>query len=167
MKKIIFLLAIVILGCSKVRQQKEPITLQAINDFEQIEQKPYVKFYAHKQKKALAVNAGKFKDQFAIAKSSQVVPKGKYQVTLITLGETDGESSYRIFIDDQLVAEKQNQPTAVDYQIQNLDFGTINIKKAAKIKVAFSSHTNGNIPEGNGTAYSRGRWKTLILSPIH
>lgn len=165
MKKIVLLLTISILGFLNSNAQNNIISLEAFTDFEQIDQKPYVKFYKHKYKKALAVNAGKHKGKFAIAKATKVVPKGKYKVSLITLGETDGESSYRIFINDKLIKEKQNKPTTVDYQPQTLEFGTIKIKKSSEIKIAFSSHTNGKIPEGNGTAYSRGRWQTLILTP--
>ncbi|MGY6650202.1 hypothetical protein [Wenyingzhuangia sp. IMCC45574] len=166
MKKIFFLLAILLVGCSNINTQKSTITLQAISDFEQVSQKPYVQFYIHKYKKALAVNAGKHKGKFAMAKATTSIPKGKYNISVTTLGETDGESHYKVFINDKLIGEKQNKPTTIDYQEQTLDFGKVKIKEGAVLKIAFSSHTNGKIPEGNGTAFSRGRWKTLILTPV-
>lgn len=164
LKHFIFFLTFV--GFLNSNAQKQNITLHAISDFKQVSQKNHVSFYVHKYKKALAINAGKHKGKFAIAQATKTIAKGTYQVTITTLGEIDGESTYRLFVNDQQVAEQQNQPTEKDYQPQTLNFGTIKIPKKATIKIAFNSHTNGKIPEGNGTAFSRGRWTQLTLTPL-
>lgn len=139
------------------------IQLSALEDFTLPEKPDYAPAYQHKQKNALAINAAEYKDQYAIA---EYVFKGEhatYSVELTSLQETDGESTYKLFVDDKLVASASNDPTTTDYQPQTHSLGKITIRPGQRIGVSFNSHSNGKIPEGEAFAFSRGRWTGLKL----
>lgn len=90
-------------------------------------------------------------------------------VVLNTMQETDGESSYRVFIGDNKIGEVTNDKIfgteIVDYTIQKHQLTTnkVAISKGDVIRVEFNSATNGEVPEGTTTATSRGRWKSIEL----
>ncbi|MEM1305488.1 MAG: hypothetical protein AAGG46_11360, partial [Planctomycetota bacterium] len=124
------------------------------------------KSYVHKGEKALAVNAAKFKGKFASARTTFKGPSGVYDVTVVALLETDGESSYKLSVDGKPVGKaKQNRESDKDYVPYRHTWKNVSLSAGDAIEVAFNSHTNGKIPEGDTTAYSRGRWTQLVLSP--
>ena len=88
---------------------------------------------------------------------------GKYNITLNTLSELDGESSYRVKVNGVLAGTFQNPTTTVDYAPASKTFNNIDVKNGDVIQVEFNSHTNGKIPENGGTAFSRGRWTSLVF----
>lgn len=96
-------------------------------------------------------------------------PDADVYVTLNTMQEIDGESSYKVFINGVLIKEVTNDRifgTAIaDYTIQvhKLTESKIAIKTGDVIRVEFNSATNGEVPEGNTTATSRGRWKSIQI----
>lgn len=143
----------------------EPVILQlsALEDFTLPEKPDYAPAYRHKQKNALAINAAEYKDRYAIAEYVFAGEHATYSVELTSLKETDGESTYQLFVDDKLVASATNDPTEVDYQPQTHKLGKITVRPGQRISVAFNSHSNGKIPEGDAFAFSRGRWTGLRL----
>jgi len=146
----------------------EPIILEAISDFTIDEESPdKATAYIHKQKKALAINAAKYKDMYASASTEFQGPSGLYDVTVVALLETDGESSYKVSVaGHSLGHKKQNIPTEEDYIAYEHTFKNAQISQGDQLQVEFNTHTNKKIPEGDGTAYSRGRWVKLILTPV-
>jgi len=90
---------------------------------------------------------------------------------LNTLAELDGESEYRIAINGTTLKGTFKNPFIYgtgkpDYFPASHIWKKVTLKNGDKIRVEFSSETNKKIPEGNITAYSRGRWVSLeILCP--
>ncbi len=145
-----------------------PIVLEAIQDFPVLEVEGFVPAVRQEKRKVLSVNAAKYKDKYAAALGTFPGETGRYDLRINTLKEFDGESTYRIKIDGQLVGTYQNPRTdkSGDFSPSDTTFQGIKIKNGASIQVEFNSHSNGLIPEGNATAYSRGRWSSLEFFPL-
>ncbi|TPN87772.1 CBM96 family carbohydrate-binding protein [Aquimarina algicola] len=137
------------------------VALQAITDFPALTTAGFSPAYKDNARNALAIDASKYKDQFAAVEKTFSGNTGTYDIKLTTLTEIDGESTYRISVDGVNVGEYTNPTTTTDYTESGTVFEGVDIKKGAKIRIEFNSHTNGKIPEGNSTAYSRGRWTAL------
>ena len=131
-------------------------------------QKGSIPYYIDKKNKALAINAAEknHRDGFSVASLHFQGKPGTYRLTLVTLTETDGESVYRVSANGTLLGTFSNPPTNDDYTEAHFDCGTVLLENKTEIKVEFNAKTNGKIPEGNETAYSRGRWRGLILTLV-
>lgn len=154
-------------SCSSTQQTTTgPVVLQlsALEDFSLPENPDYAPAYRHTDKNALAINAAKYKNQYAIAEMVFAGPAGTYMVELTSLQETDGESTYVLYLDDKRIAAATNGPTTVDYQQQLHDLGKVKLRPGQRLGLAFNSHSNGKIPEDGGFAFSRGRWTGLKLT---
>jgi hypothetical protein len=170
--RLIYLLSALFLFCgfhsfsSRERTAVNPdiINLSALEDFSLPEKPDYSPAYRHTDKNALAIDAAKYKDQYAIAETVFEGQHATYFVELASLQETDGESTYVLYVDDKRVASATNAPTTVDYQPQQHDLGKITIRPGQRLSLAFNSHSNGKIPEDGGFAFSRGRWTGLKLT---
>ncbi|GAB1856093.1 hypothetical protein MHTCC0001_09280 [Flavobacteriaceae bacterium MHTCC 0001] len=94
-------------------------------------------------------------------------PDAEVYFTLNTMQETDGESTYKVYLNGSLIKEVTNDRIfgtgTEDYTIQvhKLTETKISITAGDVIRVEFNSTTNGEVPEGDTTATSRGRWKSL------
>lgn len=128
-----------------------------------------VNYYKDAARSALAINASVVanRDKFAKATTTFTGKDGTYNVTLTTLAEFDGECNYRFLVNGIVVGTYTNSAVdkANDYQQQNVIFEAINIKKDDVIAVESNTHTNGLIPERTGTAWARGRWKSVAMTP--
>ena len=149
-----------------VTDECDSITLLAIQDFTVGDAAGYVPYYIHTSRDALAVDASKYKGDFALAEHTFKGVPETYNVRITTLSEDDGESYYRLMLNDKLIGEVQNTPDSKNFAEQNHSFNQIELKNGDIIGVAFNAHTNGKIPEGETTAYSRGRWTHLTLVPL-
>ncbi|MEM9987693.1 MAG: hypothetical protein AAF804_21600 [Bacteroidota bacterium] len=149
-------------------QASTSITLQATKDFPVLDVEGFVPAVRQEKRKVLSVNASKYKDEFAAVRGTFPGETGRYDVQISTLKEFDGESTYRIRVDGKLVGTYQNPRTdkAGDFSPSDTTFQRVRVKKNAIIQVEFNSHSNGLIPEGNSTAYSRGRWSSLVFIPV-
>ena len=168
---------IVSIGCSN--QSIEPsvkvknktvsppiITLNAITDFDEVstsDRQKYVPSYIDDNTHSRGVNAEFHKDKTANVESSFAGKSGIYTLKLTALTEIDGESLYSINIGPKKLPVKANSVTDKDYNAQLHIWKNIEVIHGEKIQVEFNSHTNGKIPEGESTAYSRGRWTKLEL----
>lgn len=160
------ILLAILTACTPRASTTQPVELTALEDFQLPDHPDYSPAYRHKAKNALAINALKYKDRFAIAEHVFNGADGVYRISLTTLQETDGESTYRLYLDGKLSGEVQNAPTTEDYVAQTHDIGKVRLKRGQVIGMAFNSHSNGKIPEGEGFAFSRGRWTKLVLIPV-
>ena len=80
--------------------------------------------------------------------------------------ETDGESEYTVSINGVEVLKSTNAPTSIDYFIhEGHAKQNVQLKRGDIIQVTSNAVTNGLIPEGDITAFSRGRWTELMLIP--
>ena len=140
-------------------------TLSAMVDFEVKVSKGFVPAYQDKARKALAINAAKHKNKFAAAEATFQGKSGIYDLQLIALTETDGESRYRVFVGGKKVLTAQNSTTENDYRVQCHRIDQIKLNQGDVIRVEFNTDSNGKIPEGDAFAFSRGRWRALRLIP--
>lgn len=137
------------------------ISLQAIDFVAVNELAPA--WYVDQERRCLAVDAMKFKERFAKVKTTFEGVSGDYKVRLVTLTEVDGESQYEISIGTKSLGILRNPESDVDFEPYNHAWSNVRLNHGEVIMVAFSSTTNGKIPEGDATAYSRGRWTKLEL----
>lgn len=140
--------------------ENDKFSLSAIDDFPIITIPGFAPPYKDKYRKAMAIDA---KGVYAASKVELIAPNGLYDITLTSLTEIDGESSYRLRINGELVGEIQNPTSTKDYQTSNFTFKNITLKDISDIQVEFSSHSNGKIPEDDAFAFSRGRWTNLTF----
>ncbi len=136
-------------------------SLNAIEDFPIITIPGFSPPYKDQHRKAMAIDAVHYKGVYAASIVELTAPKGLYDITLTSLSEIDGESSYRLRINGEIIGEIQNTKTEIDYQNQTYTFKNISLNKINDIQLEFNSHSNGKIPEGDAFAFSRGRWTEL------
>jgi len=141
------------------------IVLKATDHFRIVEGAGFVPAYKDQGRGALAVNPDSYKDKFGAAETAFAGKPGVYDVTLTTLAETDGESTYRLRIDGKLVGEFTNPKTSEDYKPTHQTWKKVTVGKAAKIRVEFNTATNSTSRQGSRKGYSRGRWTTLTFTP--
>ncbi len=135
----------------------------AISDFPNLNIDGFKPAIIDQDRQALAIDAAIYKDKFAAASMIFNGNGAKYDIRLNTLTETDGESSYKLYVNSELVGTYQNPENDVDYTPSDTTFKEVAVLSGDTLLVLFNSHTNGKIPEGDGTAYSRGRWTSLEL----
>ncbi len=140
------------------------IVLKAIRDFKIVSGDGFVPAYKDDGHDALAINPGEYKDKFAAAKTKLSGKTGAYDITLTTMVETDGESTYKLLIDGKLVGQFTNPKTSVDYKPTQKRWKNVSVSKGAKIRVEFNTATNSNQQSGR-IPYARGRWIALTLTP--
>ncbi len=141
----------------------DAIELFSFYDFKITEKPGYVPGYLDKGNRALAINAASYRDQFAAGEAAFPGPDGTYDVVITTMTETDGESSYRLLVNGRLTGEFQNPSTTEDYQLAQHRWENVSLQEGDEILVAYNSHSNGKIPEGEAFAYSRGRWRSMAF----
>jgi hypothetical protein len=141
----------------------EVIELFAFYDFALASKDNYVPAYRDKNNRALALDAAQYQDKFAAGELSFPGASGTYDIIITTMTETDGESSYHLFVNGKKVGEFQNPETDKDYEKVQHRWTNVIVKHGDEILVAFNSHSNGNIPENDTYAYSRGRWRSLAF----
>ena len=127
-----------------------------------------VPYYLDKRNRALAINAAKKENRnaFSAAINNFKFKPATYQVSLVTLTEIDGESEYRVSVNGKLLGKAKNPTGKEDYTEVVFDLGTVALEPKDVIQVEFNAVTNGKIPENDETAYSRGRWRGLILTEV-
>lgn len=139
-------------------------TLVASEDFESIEVEGFAPYYRDARWESVAVNSIEWPDRFAAAEASWRGDAGLYDLTLVTITEQDGESSYRLSVSGESIGEVQN-PAGADYELSEHIWGGVQLNPGDVLQVASNSHSNMTVPEGDGFATSRGRWRYLIIEP--
>ena len=104
-----------------------------------------------------AINAGAHKNKYAASTKVFDGASSYYDITLTSLTEEDGESTYRLKVNGKLVGEFQNPETTADMQPFTHTFKNVLVLKDDVIQIESNTHSNGKIPEGDGFAFSRGR----------
>jgi len=144
---------------------EEDVTLLAIVDFTVVQGNGLVAAYKDNNRQALAIDAKLYKDKFAAAETIYDGKDGSYTLVVTALTETDGESTYKLFVNgNEIGLAQQNPASEIDYQPVYHSWNSVALKNGDVIQVHFNSASNGKIPEGSGFAYSRGRWTTLTIS---
>ncbi len=143
---------------------KPTLTLKALEDFTPVEGD--TQYYKDKRNKALAIKANIVAQRKGFAKAGAVFmgEEGLYMVTLQSMAEQDGESTYNLYKNKTLIRSLSNPQVTEPFKHVTLNFGTLYLKKGEKIYISSNAHTNGIIPEGEGTAWSRGRWNSILFT---
>ncbi|VGO16669.1 hypothetical protein PDESU_05260 [Pontiella desulfatans] len=143
-------------------------TYDALTDFPSITGGE-VDYYEDATYDALAIDASVVADREKFARASRTFggDSGTYQVRITTLTEEDGESTYRLLVNGSVVATYQN-PYIGEGSVLNMEpnpyvWNDIALENGDTIAIESDTHTNGEIAEGTGTAWSRGRWRTIEL----
>ncbi len=140
----------------------------AIEDFSNITSGD-VPYYIDNARKALAIDASKTENRgvFARAITTFYGTAGSYDLSLTTMAEFDGESTYKVWVNDKEIGTYQNERVTKEEDYKRLQAIFTSVKLAAndKIIVESNAHTNGLIPENDETAWARGRWASLEIRP--
>lgn len=150
-------------GQGENRPEAKGSVLTAIDDFEFVVSGKFVPGYKDAARRAMAIDAAKHQDKYAAAEAAYKGKPGTYDIVLTTLTETDGESTYRLIVNGSEVGKVKNPKSATDYQAITHRFKGVELLPDTIIRVEFNSASNGKIPEGDGFAYSRGRWRSVAI----
>ena len=151
--------------------EPEPVSgayvLSATSDFKPVDTGEGGKTYIDKNRRAIAVNAANesLRTVFSSVETAFKGKAGTYDVEIKTLTKTDGESPYRFFLNGTRVGNYKNPATVIDYSPSYHVWESVALRPGDRLRIDCKPHTNGRIPEGDGTAWSRGRWVSLTLSP--
>jgi hypothetical protein len=154
-----------------VEVQEYSLILEAHQSFESVGDVP---FYHDLRNSALGIDAREIQYRNVWATSELKVPEKMWgkkasaqktfkNVILVTLGEIDGESPYKVLLNDKEIGSFTNREATTDYQENYFDLGSLTLKPGDIITVQAKAVTNGKIPENGGTAYARGRWRGLVF----
>jgi len=143
------------------------IVLDGLKDFEINPAKAKSTYYKDEKNGALAINAAKkeLRDKYAVAHTIFNGKSEAYHMSLVTMGENDGESSYVVKLNGTVIDSLTNAPTEATYNLQHHNLGLQYLEPDDVLQIASKAVTNGLIPENDETAWSRGRWNKLILNP--
>ncbi len=147
-----------------VPDEKGAIVLKAVRDFRIITAGGFVPPYKDSGHNALAINPGEYKDKFAASETEFPGETDAYDITLTTMAETDGESTYKLLIGGKLIGQFTNPKTSIDYKPTLKTWKNISVAKDTTIRIEFNTATNSNQKSGR-IPYARGRWTTLTLTP--
>lgn len=161
----LFLAVAIIAGLISQNTVADTRTYQATTDFPIIDAGAVPYYSEEPDRPSLAINAAieAYRDVFAQASVVYDGSEGLHDLTLVALAELDGEADYRILINGVVVGEASNPEVTVDYTVVRHTFENLNVPAGATIAVESLANTNGKIPEGDGTAFARGRWTALEL----
>lgn len=145
----------------KLPTETKSVVLSAMEDFNDLEVEGFVPAYKDNGRKAIAVNAGAYKDMYAASRTIFNGETGLYDLTLTTMKELDGESKYRVRVDGRLVGEFRNETTKKDYDRSYFVAHKVTLRKGDVVQVESNTNSNFRVPEGDAFAFSRGRWTQI------
>lgn len=131
-----------------------------------------VPYYKDEDRQALAINAAKleYRNQFARATRAFEGPTGTYNVSITTMTEEDGESLYCFWVNNVIAGTHRNQHigarSPLDLTPSKHTWFGIPLQQGDTLSIESVAHTNREIAEGSGTAWARGRWQTLEITPL-
>ncbi|MFS4467835.1 DUF5060 domain-containing protein [Maribacter sp. 2210JD10-5] len=147
--------------------KKKGLVLNALGDFKINPSGAPSTYYKDERNNALAINAANksLRDKFAIAKTIFSGESGTYRLSLATMTENDGESSYVVKLNGTVLDTLVNPATNDTFDEVNHNLGEYFVATNDIVQVESKAVTNGKIPENDETAWSRGRWNKLIFAP--
>ncbi|WP_010178026.1 hypothetical protein [Glaciecola sp. HTCC2999] len=130
-----------------------------------------VPYYKDRRNQALGIDARtlEYRGLFATATKEFTGKYATYDITITIMTEEDGEPTYRLLVNNEIVdtyrAPYLGKGSASDLQPHKHTWQNIKLAPGDTIGIASNAHTNGEIPEHGGTAWARGRWQSLNISP--
>lgn len=147
------------------------ISYDARSDFPVIDQGA-IPYYKDEDNNALAIDARvkSYRNQFARASRSFEGPSGLYNVSITTLAEEDGESLYCLYVNDIIAGTFRNHHVGarspLDMAPSKHTWFGVALQNGDTLSIESIPHSNGEIAEGDGSAWARGRWRTLEITTI-
>ncbi len=143
---------------------------RATRDFAPVRTADFAAFYAETKDPdpslhGLAVNPRQHRDRFAAAVLVFAGPAGTYTLALHAVAEEDGESVYRLAVNETLLESRTNPVTAEKRLRVVHRWAGVALRPGDRLAVHFAGRSNGRIPEGDNFAWSRGRWRALEAIP--
>jgi hypothetical protein len=137
--------------------------LSATKDFDRGPFDGFVPNYVDRQRNAIAIDAAQFPGKKSAAQVQYEGNAGSFDVALLTMTETDGESTYELYVNDKAVGTFQNPPAKKDYQSIMHLFHQVRLQTGDTIRVVFDAASNEKKKERGGFGYSRGRWTGIAV----
>ncbi|WP_248722827.1 hypothetical protein [Seonamhaeicola sp. ML3] len=168
---LVFCVSFQLLKAQETKQQvpyiSDILVLSGITDFK-IDTTQEASYYQEKKRGTLAINAAnvEFRDKWAGATHTFNGKTGYYSAEIETITENDGESVYQFYVNNKILKSLGNPETSESFMAVTLKIGKVFLKTGDQITITSKAVTNGKIPEKGGTAWSRGRWKSLKLTPV-
>ncbi len=124
-------------------------------------------FYKDLRRGVMAINAANrdFQEKWATAKTTSPFDSGIYDLTITTMVEMDGEPTYRVLINDEIIGHFTNPETTQNYKIVSHTWPRVQINQGDTLTVEARAHTNGRFSARIGTTWARGCWRSLALTP--
>ncbi|QXP62793.1 DUF5060 domain-containing protein [Polaribacter sp. HaHaR_3_91] len=146
--------------------EQKIISLNAIQDFELLKNDG-LEYYKDFPNNVLAIEASEEnnRDKFATAIAKFKGVTGIYNFTFVTTAENDGESEYVIKINGTDLDTIKNPRVSVDFKNVRHQIENVFLHENDILEITSKAVTNGLIPEGNETAWSRGRWNSITFTP--
>jgi hypothetical protein len=147
------------------------VTWRAVEAFVPVAADGYVAPYAetkspNREEHGLAVNTVRHQGAPAAAELTYRGTAGRFDLTLLAIAEEDGESRYRIEINGRALREVINPPSSEKRRAVTHRWPALALAPGDRIRVVFRGHSNGRIPEGDGFAWARGRWRSVTLTQV-
>ncbi len=151
---------------STQENEQKIISLNAIQDFDLLENDG-LSYYKDFPNNVLAINASEKnnRNKFAMAIAKFRGATGTYNFTFVATAENDGESEYVIKINGTALDTIKNPRVSESFKNVRHQINNIYLRKNDLIEIKSKAVTNGLIPEGNETAWSRGRWNSITFTP--
>ncbi|MDB4537596.1 LamG domain-containing protein, partial [Akkermansiaceae bacterium] len=136
-----------------------------------------VPYYKDNGNDALAIAANVVANRTGFARASRTFDgvSGSYDVTITTMTEEDGESTYRLLVNGTQVATYTNAfvfdppDSPLDLQPDTHTWKGIQVANGETIAIESNADSNEQVSEsGDGNppwAWARGRWQQIALSP--
>jgi dienelactone hydrolase len=150
---------------------KKTYVFNALTDFQDLDGGE-VPYYKDKRNLTLAIRANivEHRNQFAAVTRKFDGASGTYDVTITTLVEEDGESTYRILINGTVAGTFRNKNigagSALDMKPATHVWQSLRLNNGDTLSIESNTATNGEIPEAGGTAWARGRWRKIELNRV-
>ncbi|WP_218597726.1 DUF5060 domain-containing protein [Polaribacter sp. NJDZ03] len=146
--------------------EQKIISLNAIQDFNLLEKDGFG-YYKDFPNNVLAIEASEVnnRNKFATAIAKFKGVTGVYNFTFVTTAENDGESEYVIKINGTALDTIKNPRVSESFKSIRHQVDAVYLHVNDIIEITSKAVTNGLIPEGNETAWSRGRWNSITFTP--
>ncbi len=139
----------------------EDLVYVAVQDFDILEVDGFVPAYKDNSRNAMAIDAASYPDKVAASQKAFTGATGFYNVTFTTLTEEDGESTFTFKVGGNEVGSFQNPEAIKDMDPYTYTFKNVLVYEGDMLQIESNAHSNGKVPEGEGFAYARGRWRQL------
>jgi hypothetical protein len=123
-------------------------------------------YYSDEKNQSIAIDSATHLDEHEFAYAKYTVKpkeKGTYTLSLVTLSELEGESLYRVLLNDTLLAEFKNPVGSIKNKEIVFNVDAVSLLPDDVITIASKATSNGTLYKNNHAVYSKGRWRALVL----